>query len=186
MNKVKIIISFLILIVLIAGAFFLFNKKNINIDLPVSRVESQNSFSIATTTEVGGEKAREYKNVKGRFSLVYPEKMEFKEYDEGNNSYTILFEEKGSDRSFQIFFTPYKDSAITTSRLQMDIPNGDYTKPVEVILADGTRALVFFSSGIAGELREVWFIKNGYLYEVSAYKELDGWLGEILTTLKFI
>ena len=37
-----------------------------------------------------------------------------------------------------------------------------------------------------GDAREVWFIKNGFLYEVTTYKELDAWLASIMQTWKFI
>ena len=37
-----------------------------------------------------------------------------------------------------------------------------------------------------GHTREVWFIHNGFLYEVTTYKEIDEWLGSIMQTWKFI
>lgn len=46
---------------------------------------------------------------------------------------------------------------------------------------------MFFSKNIAlGDTREVWFIKNGYLYEVTTLKSLDAWLTQILQTWKFL
>ena len=38
----------------------------------------------------------------------------------------------------------------------------------------------------AGDWREVWFIRRGFLYEVTTYKELDSWLADIMRTWKFI
>jgi hypothetical protein len=37
-----------------------------------------------------------------------------------------------------------------------------------------------------GDAREVWFIKSGYLFEVTTYKPLDSWLSQILQTWKFL
>jgi hypothetical protein len=36
-----------------------------------------------------------------------------------------------------------------------------------------------------GDTREVWFIKGGFLYEVTTYKQLDTWLAQILQTWQF-
>ena len=38
----------------------------------------------------------------------------------------------------------------------------------------------------AGDWREVWFIRRGFLYEVTTYKELNSWLANIMRTWKFI
>lgn len=39
---------------------------------------------------------------------------------------------------------------------------------------------------VLGDTREVWFIRNGYLYEVTTLKPLEGWLQDIVQTWKFI
>jgi hypothetical protein len=33
--------------------------------------------------------------------------------------------------------------------------------------------------------REIWFIHDGFLYEVTTYKELDSWLATIMQTWQF-
>ncbi len=82
--------------------------------------------------------------------------------------------------------TPYAGKQIDTARLKLDEPSGVYLQPTDVII-DGTSATTFFSTNaIMGDTREVWFIKNGFLYEVTTYKELDTWLADILRTWKFI
>jgi len=46
---------------------------------------------------------------------------------------------------------------------------------------------MFFGKNlIMGDTQEVWFIKNGFLYEVTTYKELDQWLAGIMKTWKFM
>ena len=37
-----------------------------------------------------------------------------------------------------------------------------------------------------GDTREVWFINNGFLYEVATYKNLDAWLAELMSNWKFL
>jgi hypothetical protein len=52
---------------------------------------------------------------------------------------------------------------------------------------DGARGTMFFSSyPRLNDTREVWFIHGGYLYEVTTFKQLDSWLGQIMQTWKFI
>ncbi len=72
-----------------------------------------------------------------------------------------------------------------TSQMLKDIPSGQFTEPVEIIISGDIHALAFFSTGTFGEMREIWFLRNGYLYEVTTYASLDGWLAEILATWNF-
>lgn len=37
-----------------------------------------------------------------------------------------------------------------------------------------------------GDTRELWFIHNGYLYEVATYKTLDAWLAGIMQMWQFV
>jgi hypothetical protein len=32
----------------------------------------------------------------------------------------------------------------------------------------------------------VWFIKGGFLYEITTYKEFDAWLAQIMQSWQFI
>jgi hypothetical protein len=58
--------------------------------------------------------------------------------------------------------------------------------PTEVVV-DGARGIKFFSKAPRmNDTREVWFIYNGFLYEVTTYKELDAWLQPILQSWQFI
>lgn len=139
----------------------------------------------ADFTQNTAEKAHEYRNVARGFSFQYPpEGLSATEHDEGDGTYTIVFDDMGG-KSFQIFFTPYVGDTITQSRMLKDIPSGTFTAPIEIIIGGGTHALAFFSTGPLGEMREVWFIKDGFLYEVTTYRELDGWLSAIMATWKF-
>jgi len=128
---------------------------------------------------------REYRNTVRGFSLRYPPTLAVKEHDEGDSTYTIVFEDAAGEKSFQIFFTPYMGETITQSRLLKDVPSGKFTKPVEIVIGGNTHALAFFSTGFLGEMREVWFLSGGFLYEVTTYANLDTWLPPILATWRF-
>ena len=60
-------------------------------------------------------------------------------------------------------------------------------KEQQDVLVDGARGTKFYGYNTTlGDTRELWFIHNGFLYEVTTFKELDEWLGSIIQTWKFI
>ena len=81
--------------------------------------------------------------------------------------------------------TPYGDDAITQSRILKDIPSGEFTSPQEITLGDGTRALTFESQGPLGTMREVWFLHDAYLFELTGYVELQAHVVEVIRTWSF-
>ncbi len=128
-----------------------------------------------------------YENSYYKFKLNYPDNLSVSEFAENGGGRTILFQSSKPDdkTGFQIFITPYKYTQITKERFKMDEPSGIMLEPIEIII-DGTRATMFFSkNSIMGDVREVWFIKGGFLYEIVTYKDLDGWLSNIIKTWKF-
>jgi hypothetical protein len=59
--------------------------------------------------------------------------------------------------------------------------------PEEIMLGSGIHALTFESwDATLGQMREVWFIHAGTLYEVTTFAPLTSWLDAILQTWKFI
>ena len=121
-----------------------------------------------------------------KFSFEFPKELGVARYPEGNASETVVFQKPGEKLGFQIFITPYIGETITEERLRADVKGGTIEKPTEVIIGNNQRALVFFSNDpVAGRLREVWFIHDGFIYEVTAYAELDTWLADILKTWRF-
>lgn len=127
---------------------------------------------------------RTYLNHLLGFVVQYPEELAAREYGDGNTS-TVTFEDEKGEKGFQVFVVPYDEPTVSDARLKMDLPSG-VVKEAVTVLIDGVEATAFFSANLVmGETREVWFIKNGYLYEVSTYKELDSWLAEIMRTWRF-
>ena len=180
LRKIKIIISVgIVVLVCMYFAFVVLNKEK-NTSLNTS------DPSVVVKEEVTTPKNNsEYKNTSQNFTIQYPENLAVKDFDEGEGTHTITFKSADEEESFQIFFTPYFGDAITRSRMLKDIPSGKFTDPVEIIFGDNIRGLVFFSTSDIGDMREVWFIHKGYLFEVTTYKELDTWLAEIMNTWKF-
>ncbi len=177
-----IILGLLIILIFI----FFYNKKYKDGDVSTT---TPVSFEEGTLVEIS-EKEDDgefylYKNNRGKFSLKLPNNISYKEYDEGKGAYSVVFLGDTGDKSFQVFFTPYKENSISKERFLIDNPSGIIREQKDVLI-DGVTATMFFSeNNIMGHTREVWFIKDGYLYEVMTYKSLDSWLSNIMLTWKF-
>jgi hypothetical protein len=67
-----------------------------------------------------------------------------------------------------------------------DEPSGVKQELHDTVM-DGVPAITFFGfdAGV-GQTREIWFIHNHFLFEVTTYKELDSDLSEIMKTWRFI
>ena len=67
-----------------------------------------------------------------------------------------------------------------------DLPGIRIEEPQEAIIGDSVRALIFFISDVQiGRTREAWFIKNGYLYQITTFAKNDSLLAKVLSTLEF-
>ncbi len=143
------------------------------------------SESVPETREVSAD-MRSYQTAKYKFGLLYPKDLSVKEYVERDGAMTVTFDNAQTNQGFQIYVTPYKEKQITEARFKLDQPSGVYKEPTDVMV-DNTRATMFFGqNSVMGDTREVWFIRGGYLYEVTTYKELDTWLASIMQTWKFL
>src|SRR3989344_2682000 len=119
------------------------------------------------------------------FSLFYPGDLKFREMGVGSDT-TILFENPETGKGFQIFIVPYPESEISQEQFKKDLPAGIMTDLVDILI-DDLPAIMFYSRDPAiGDTREVWFVKNGFLYEVTTYRDLDAWLSSIMQTWQFL
>jgi len=130
--------------------------------------------------------SREYRDFAHQFSLFYPEALTVQEIDEAGGGSTILFQNPEAGVGFQIFIVGYSEPVVTEERLKKDIPSGVQTNKEDIIV-DGASGVAFYSLDLGlGETREAWFIKNGFLYEVTTPKPLEAHLLEVLKSWKFI
>ena len=129
---------------------------------------------------------REYRSSMYLFSLLYPQELAVNENPEGGNATTITFQNTEKGVGFQIFVVPYQGQQVSEERFKKDIPSGVRTDLVDIVV-DGVTGAAFYSSNAAlGETREIWFIKDGYLYEVTTLKPLDAWLKTVMQSWKFL
>ena len=121
------------------------------------------------------------------FSFQYPPDFNITEVDENNGGNTILAEGTNK-KSFQIFIAPFDEQgSITPERIKKDLPGVAIENPQNVLIAGKTiTALLFFGKGEnLTRTREIWFVKNGNLYQVTAYDNMDSVVGPLLESLRF-
>lgn len=128
---------------------------------------------------------REYRSERYGFALFYPEEMGVTEQDEGQGAMTITFEDASARHGFQIFVVPYNKSSISDARFMQDVPSGVRENLTEMQVY-GVTATAFNSvDSFVGETREIWFIANTHLYEMTTTRDAAADLDEIVRTLKF-
>lgn len=147
---------------------------------------SQTAAAAPSTADSTGSPQAEYADPEYHFKLSYPSDLAVQVYPEDDGARTVVFASETPGIGFQVYVTPYDKNHIDDAQFRKDMPSGVMKEPQD-IRVDGVAAKLFTGHNDAmGDTREVWFIKGGYLYEVTTYKALDTWLGEIMSTWKFI
>jgi hypothetical protein len=129
---------------------------------------------------------KEYKNDQYHFSVDYPEGLAPQEFHDSGPGLIVSFQSGAGQEGFQIYVAPVNGTQVTPERFKLDEPSGVMKDAVDTTV-DGMVAKKFTSlDSSLGETWEIWFIKDGFLYEVTTYKQLDSWLDGIMQTWKFL
>jgi len=204
MSKKTFVIVAIVVIIIVAGIFiFLNNKKPVT--NPETEFNSENNpaneptFTIAPSEEDSANNF--YTDSQYKFSFQYPKDFTATKFSDQEDTSTILVQyreqseqvstniNKYPDNSgFQIFIALFDESGpITKERVLQDLPDLTIKNAEQRVLKNGAPALIFFSEEASlGETREIWFINNGYLYQITATKEIDSLVAAILETWRFI
>lgn len=129
---------------------------------------------------------KEYRSSAHHFSLSYPEELLVSEHSEGGGASTIIFQNIEQGIGFQIFVVPYTEQQISEERFKKDVPSGVRMDLENIIIDTATRATFYSLDAFLGETREIWFIKDGWLYEVTTLRALDQWLSDVMLSWRFI
>ena len=120
------------------------------------------------------------------FSVDYPAQIPPQEFHDRGYALTVLFQGAAGEPGFEIAVAPINGTTITPERFNRDAPSGVKLEPHDTVI-DGAPGIAFFGfDARLGQTREIWFIHNHFLYEVTTYKELDSDLSEIMKTWRFI
>lgn len=107
----------------------------------------------------------------------------------GEDGGTVLLIESGDKKvGVQIVISPYgADADITAVLVRADLPNIRVDDPQTVEVGPDRLGLAFMSDNGAfgGRSREVWFVFNGNLYQISTYAEFDEFLKGLFGTWQF-
>lgn len=153
-------------------------------------------FSDIKNVQTGQNESEDYPFINPELSQRYEdaELNFFVDYPEGfivnptidENIKVLVFSKNNSNESFQIFIMPFDEPGpITPERILIDQPNIMIKDPQTVEIA-GERALVFFSTDPdIGDVREVWFVHAGHLYQASTYAKYDELLAKVMATFSF-
>ena len=187
-NLIIVVVGVSILATLVSAFYFFYKKDGPGV--AASSTASSTPVVVASAPETAvarevPEGFREYRNTTYHFSLLYPEVLKVDEQQEGKNAITVTFQNTERGEGFQIFIVAHNEPQVSEARFKQDIPSGVRTDLANVTI-DGATGAAFYSKDAAlGDTREVWFVLNGYLYEVTTLKQLDTWLGSIMQTWQF-
>jgi hypothetical protein len=161
-----------VLVSFLGIAFFVLNDAPLSVESPETRKVAPPGF-------------KEYRNDSYGFSFIYEEGARIAEFPEEGGAFTVTLEDEARLHALQIFIVPYEGATIREERFRQDLPSG-VRKSEEIITIDGITASAFISEveGL-GPTREVWLIRNGYLYEISVPLSLEAWLRERLLSFVF-
>lgn len=129
----------------------------------------------------------EYRNEQYGFSFYHSQQSEIIEYDEGGGAMTVVLQNKQKVRGLQVFIVPYAEDKITEERFRMDVPSDVRVNVEPTRIGIKQIEAVTFNSydELLGETREVWFIYDGHLYEITTFKGMGNWLAPILQSWRF-
>lgn len=203
MNVKKPIITFVLMIAIGAGVFFVYDSKNntaqdpyfsfeallSKLELTEPEVEAETLVEINDSVTASGDKELPltYINKQFGFQFNLPEGYSGSSFTEGNGV-TVLLQNQTLGQTFQIYIQNFDETeAVTIDRIQQDVPDLTINNPLNAIIARGDiEALVF--EGVSddfGKTREVWFVKGGNLYQVIAPFEMEHTIGPIVESLSF-
>lgn len=161
---------------------------------PIDEPATPKTPESAATSNLSGEPLRalprgyrEYRdNILG-FAFHYPEEDAIREVDDGGGAKTIVIENKTVPRGLQIFIVPYTEETISEERFKADVPSGVREDAAPTTVGEEQITAVAFTSfhPSLGETHEVWFIKNGYLFEITTLPRTDDWFIPILNSIYF-
>ena len=170
----------------------------------LGNIFSDGAFGNASTTSAGtvtniaqvsfGDLSHTYQNQSYHFSINYPNGYTVSNVNDpsaGGSTILIQDDSTNGDAGIQIFISPYTDpdTDITPDFITQNAPDVTVNDPQVVAMsAGGGKGLAFESNNAAfgGASREVWFIYNGNLYQISTYLQYGNLLQAMMGTWKFL
>jgi len=190
MSKQRIIALIIILAALGAGAYLLFSRGNLkSLNLEMFKLGSSTgntNESLKPSEGASANLTEEYVSPDYGFSFKYPKGFNATELSDDSPLDQDL---TGQVSGFQVYITPFDEAEpLTGARILQDLPPSEVIDPKDVLIGEGKaiNAVIFLSTNPSfGKTREVWFIREGFLYQVTTYEGQDNLIGPILETFRF-
>lgn len=129
-----------------------------------------------------------YRNTQFGFEIDLPEGYTGSSFVEGSGV-TALLKNPETGEGFQIYIQAFDETeSITLERIKQDVPGLVIENPQNALIAGGEiEALIFIGeSEDFGKTREVWFVKDGLLFQVIAPFEMEQTVGLTMESFQFI
>ena len=172
------------------------SKQRLTLLLTIIIIAAAGAYLISENPVDKSGLTQAYTSADYGFSFKYPEEFSASELDD-DSGHTVLLQTSDAREGFQIFISAFdepfdpaqgKSGPITPERIKQDLPDMLINSPQQVLIGEqkDIPALIFLSKHESlGDVREVWFVVNGFLYQLTAYADLDNFIGPILETLSF-
>lgn len=185
-NLIKSLIIFGILLIVILGVWFYFEKNATKSNISNTQ---EDSSEIKNKTE---EKLLYADSIFG-FSFYYPKGFLASSFQDSGGQ-TVLVQSQGSKEGVQIFAFPFEEEGpITIQRIKKDLPDLKTENIKTVIVGNlqdsnikGEEAISFESRSETNEQTyEIWFLHNNVLYQLTTLVDNKKLIDEIVKTWKF-
>jgi len=175
--KTSLIIVIIVVLGVVAGAFWYFYRPNVN--------EGQIWATAETQETLPGWEG--YAHPSLPFAFAHSKELVSNTFQDGESE-IVLLQGPDPNQEIQIVARAFDEPGpLTVERIQRDVPEMVIDEPQNVLIGSAQiPALLFWSTdNSAGRTREVWFVQGGYLYQVTTKAENDELLAGIMETWTF-
>lgn len=118
------------------------------------------------------------------FSLEYPSSLTATSFDNPGGEGEVVTFSDSSGQGVQILITPFDEDldVLTVDRIKKDQSDLSIINPQDVILGEKGKGVAFFDGEGDTASRQVWFIANKNLYQITAPRALDTLLQGMLNS----
>lgn len=177
-------IGVILIILIVAGVGFVSYKMYKSNKSYSSNDANKTNGSNATNQTAEAPKPQGplvYTHPEFGFTVSAPEGFTAGSFPDGEDGNTTLIQNSAKNYSMQIFVRPFAEtSALTAERIHKEIPDMKMENPMEVKIGE-IPAVAFYTTSDSGlKTREVWFINNKNLFQISADAKFDNITGSIM------
>lgn len=188
-KNIYIVIAVLVVITIVACSIYLSSKKEVKFEDRSVWSATATTSNVSDIAQLTVANSSEYKNQALRFSFRFPPNLKVTNFVNEENQKVILAQDTSKGQGFQVTISEFDEGNIdlTEDRIKQDIPDLVIKESQPVLLGSRGKGIAFLSNNdqFNGNSREVWFVYNGYLYQISTYAHLDPLIKAVLATWKF-